>query len=140
MSRRSLAPWPAIGPRLVLVAIVVALVAGCAASPESPPVAAFTPPPRASGSPGASASSEVPESPIVGLVTKIDSEGLDKVKGFTLRASNGQDLTFVLGDLDNAADFAPGHLAEHMAAADPVLVYFRVVNGALVVYHLDDAP
>ena len=26
-----------------------------------------------------------------------------------------------------------------MAAADPVLVYFRVENGALVVYHLEDA-
>jgi hypothetical protein len=124
----------------VLGVVLVALAAACASTPESPPVAAFTPPPRASASSGASASSEVPESPIVGLVTNIDSEGLDKVKGFTLRASNGEDLTFVLGTLENAAEFAPGHLAEHMAAADPVLVYFRLENGALVVYRLDDAP
>ena len=140
MSRREVAREHRIGALFVLVLVVVALLAACAGTAESPPVAAFTPPPRASGSPGASASLEVPESPIVGLVTKIESEGLDKVKGFTLRASNGQDLTFVLGALDNAADFAPGHLAEHMAAADPVLVYFRPENGALVVYHLEDAP
>jgi hypothetical protein len=119
---------------------ILALVAACAGTPESPPVAAFTPPPHASASPGASASLEVPESPIVGLVTAIDSAGLDHVKGFTLRASNGEDLKFVLGTLENAADFAPGHLAEHMAASDPVLVYFRPENGALVVYRLDDAP
>ena len=125
----------------MLVAIVAALVAGCAGTPGVAAGRSVHATARAaSASPGASASLEVPESPIVGLVTKIDSEGLDKVKGFTLRASNGQDLTFVLGNLDNAADFAPGHLAEHMAAADPVLVYFRVDNGALVVYHLDDAP
>jgi hypothetical protein len=129
-----------LGPALVLLTALLALVAACSGTPESPPVAAFTPPPRESSSPGASASFEVPGSPIVGLVTKIDSEGLDQVKGFTLKASNGQDLTFVVGTLENAADFPPGHLTEHMAAADPVLVYFRVENGAMVVYRLDDAP
>ena len=128
------------GPALVLGLALLALVGACSGTPESPPVAAFTPPPRESVSPGASASLEVPGSPIVGLVTKIESEGLDQVKGFTLRASNGQDLTFVVGSLENAADFPPGHLTEHMAAADPVLVYFRVENGAMVVYRLDDAP
>ena len=140
MSRRDAGPWRRVGAGLVFGVVVGALVAACAGTPESPPVAAFTPPPHASGSPGASASFEVPESPIVGLVTAIDSAGLDQVKGFTLRASNGQDLKFVLGTLENATDFAPGHLAEHMAAADPVLVYFRPENGALVVYRLDDAP
>ena len=129
-----------LGARLVLGITLLAFVAACAGTPESPPVAAFTPPPHASGSPDASASFEVPESPIVGLVTAIDSAGLDQVKGFTLRASNGQDLKFVLGTLENATEFAPGHLAEHMAATDPVLVYFRPENGALVVYRLDDAP
>jgi hypothetical protein len=129
-----------LGPALGLGVAMLALVAACSGTPESPPVAAFTPPPRESVSPGASASLEVPGSPVAGLVTKIESEGLDQVKGFTLRASNGTDLTFVLGTLENAADFPPGHLTEHMAAADPVLVYFRVENGAMVVYRLDDAP
>ena len=62
------------------------------------------------------------------------------VKGFSLRTVDGDDLTFVLGTLENGADFPPGHLTEHMTSADPILVYFRVENGALVVYKLDDAP
>lgn len=120
--------------------LVAVVLAGCGASADRPPSPAFTLPPRASGSPGASASFELPGSPIVGLVTSVDSAGLDQVKGFTLRTTNGQDLTFVLGALDNATEFAPGHLKEHMTAADPILVYFKPENGALVVYHLDDAP
>lgn len=126
--------------RLASAALVAVILAGCGAAADRPPSPAFTPPPRTSSSPGASASFEAPGSPIVGLVTSVDSAGLDQVKGFTLRTTNGQDLTFVLGALDNAADFAPGHLKEHMTAADPILVYFRSENGALVVYHLDDAP
>ncbi len=35
--------------------------------------------------------------------------------------------------------FAPGHLTEHMASAAPVLVFFKVVDGKLVVYRLEDA-
>ena len=125
---------------LVAVALVAFALAGCGATADRPPSAAFTPPPRESGSPSASASFEIPGSPIVGLVTHVDSAGLDQVKGLTLRAANGQDLTFIIGNLENAADFAPGHLTEHLTAADPVLVYFRPENGALVVYRLDDAP
>lgn len=127
-------------PGPVGVVLIALLLAACGATADRPPSPAFTPPPRESGSPGASASFEVPGSPIVGLVTKVDSAGLDQVKGFTLRAANGQDLTFVLGTLENAADFAPGHLTEHMTAADPVIVYFRAEDGKLVVYRLDDAP
>jgi hypothetical protein len=125
---------------LVAVALSALIFTACSATADRPPSPAFTPPPRDSGSPGASASFEIPGSPIVGLVISVDAAGLDQVKGFTLRAANGQDLTFVIGKLENAADFAPGHLTEHMTAADPVLVYFRPENGQLVVYRLDDAP
>ena len=125
---------------LVAVALLAAVLVACGATADRPPSPAFTLPPRESSSAGPSASLDVPGSPIVGLVTHVDAEGLDKVKGFTLRSANGQDLTFVIGTLENAADFAPGHLTEHMTAADPVLVYFRPENGQLVVYRLDDAP
>ena len=127
-------------PGVFAVALLAAVLLACSATADRPPSPAFTPPPRESSSPSVSASLDAPGSPIVGLVTHVDSEGLDKVKGFTLRAANGQDLTFVIGTLENAADFAPGHLTEHMTAADPVLVYFRPENGQLVVYRLDDAP
>jgi hypothetical protein len=80
-----------------------------------------------------------PRSPVAGVITAIDSQGLDKVKGFTLRTRSGIDLTFVIGQLDNGVEFPPGHLAEHQASLEPVLVYFKVEGGRLVVYHLEDA-
>jgi hypothetical protein len=121
--------------------IALALVlAACGGAAETPPGAAFTPPPRTTSSAEATASGEVPGSPIAGTVTAVDSAGLSEVKGFTLHTVGGEDLTFVLGTLDNGTEFPPGHLAEHMAAADPILVYFRPENGALVVYRLEDAP
>ena len=137
VSRRRLA----VGPSLALAGALVAglVVAACGGAAESPPVAAFTPPPRGSAAATAQASQAVPESPVAGNVTSIDSSGLTEVKGFTLRTASGQDLAFVIGTLENGDEFPPGHLAEHMAAAAPIYVYFRVENGALVVYRLEDA-
>ncbi len=45
----------------------------------------------------------------------------------------------MIGTLENGDEFPPGHLAEHLAAAAPILVYFRVQDGKLVVYRLEDA-
>jgi hypothetical protein len=61
------------------------------------------------------------------------------VFGFTLLATDGQTLTFTLGDLDNAADFPPSSLYDRMSTADPVRVFFTVVGDSLVVYHIEDA-
>jgi hypothetical protein len=107
--------------------------------------------PEASGSPSASGgapsvsfeipsfSAPIPQSPVAGVVISIDSQGLAKVHGFTLRTRSGVDLKFVIGLLDNGADFPPGHLAEHQATLQPILVWFKVEDGKLVVYHLEDA-
>jgi ABC-type proline/glycine betaine transport system substrate-binding protein len=121
---------------LLTLALALAACSGAAATP-SPFVA--TPVPASSAGPDASPTPEIPGSPIAGVVTSIDSTGLDQVHGFTLQSMNGSTFTFVIGTLENGADFAPGHLTEHMAAAAPVLVYFRVVDGKLVVYRLEDA-
>lgn len=120
------------------VIALACLVAACSGAAPTPPLGHITPAPKES--PGASASVAVQKSPVAGIVTSIDSTGLTEVHGFTLNAANGEALTFVMGNLENAIDFAPGHLAEHQASADPVLVYFRVENGQLVVYRLEDAP
>jgi len=126
--------------RSLLAAVLVAiLVAGCAGATETPPPAAFTPPPAKSVTPGPSAS-EIPGSPVAGIVTSVDASGLTQVKGFTLRSVAGEDLTFAMGTLENGDEFPPGHLTEHMASADPILVYFRASDGKLVVYRLEDAP
>jgi hypothetical protein len=81
-----------------------------------------------------------PASPVDGIVLSVDSQGLTNVKGFTLRTIEGYVLTFTLGQLENGAQFAPGHLGEHQATALPVRVFFRQANGQLVVYRLEDAP
>jgi hypothetical protein len=130
--------------RALIAALALALAAGAcdiAASGQ----------PEASGSPSVSGgapsvsfeipsfSVPVPQSPVAGVVVAIDSQGLAKVRGFTLRTSSGVDLAFVIGLLDNGADFPPGHLAEHQATLQPILVWFKVEGGKLVVYHLEDA-
>jgi hypothetical protein len=81
----------------------------------------------------------VSSSPVEGVVVAVDASGLANVHGFTLRQSDGSTVAFTLGALDNAAVFAPGHLESHQATSIPIRVYFRVVGGSLVVYHLDDA-
>jgi hypothetical protein len=134
-----------VGTLTVALVLLGLLVAACAGAAETPPGAAFTPPPRSSDLPATSASAgpldsaDLPESPVAGVVTSIDATSLTDVKGFTLRTTTGDDLTFVIGTLENGDEFPPGHLAEHLAAAAPILVYFRVQDGKLVAYRLEDA-
>lgn len=95
------------------------LKAACACSPTQPPV---------------------PASPVLGVVTSVDSPSLGKVKGFTLReTASGLALVFTLGLLENATEFSPSHLSEHMASSEPVRVFFRLENGQPVVYRIEDA-
>ncbi len=130
-----------VGGRLVALALVVtAVLAACSGAAETPPAAAFTRPPVSSAQAGQPTSSDLPDSPIAGVLTSIDATGLTEVHGFTLRTVTGQDLTFTMGTLENGDEFPPGHLNEHLAAAAPVLVYFKVQDGKLVVYRLEDAP
>ena len=94
--------------------------------------------PRGASAPSAGPT-VAPESPVAGVVTAVDSQGLDDVRGFTLRSSAGDELVFKIGELENGDEFPPGHLTEHLAAASPVLVFFREENGELVVYRIEDA-
>jgi hypothetical protein len=75
----------------------------------------------------------------VGVVTKVDSTGLASVSGFRLRLRDGSSLALRIGTLENGDEFPPGHLAEHLATAAPVRVFFRAEGGDLVVYRIEDA-
>ena len=75
-----------------------------------------------------------------GVVIAVDSTSLTNVKGFTIRTADGRTVAFTLGPLENASQFAPGHLNEHVATAVPVLVTYRDENGQRVVVRLEDAP
>jgi hypothetical protein len=106
----------------LLLAVVV--LAGCA-DPAGPTQPAGSLPPLVS--------------PVTGVLTHIESEGLSKVTAFTLRTADGRQTRFEIGVLENGAQFPPGHLAEHMANASPVRVFFRDDgSGRLVAYRLED--
>ena len=108
------------------VAAIAAALALVACDPGSAP---------SSGAPA----SVVVTSPVVGLLTGIDAEGLTRVTGFRLRTDDGAEIPFRIGVLENGADFPPGHLAEHMATTTKVRVFFREEGGERVVYRLEDA-
>lgn len=134
----SLAPRPRILAAVLSIALLA--VACSSGAAVTPPTGGFTPAPASSELPGASASATIPNSPVAGVVTSVDAVALDKVQGFTLTSAGGQQLTFVIGNLENGDEFPPGHLKEHMASATPILVSFKQESGALVVYRLEDAP
>ena len=76
---------------------------------------------------------------IVGVIVGVESSGLDKVTGFTLRTTDQGSVVFVIGELENGAQFPPGHLVEHQATAQPVRVWYRTQDGAKVAIRLEDA-
>ena len=81
----------------------------------------------------------VPRSPVQGVVVAVDSSGLGRVAGFTVRVADGSTVEFELGALQNPTEFPPGHIAEHLASSQPVRVFFSPEPDRLVVYRLEDA-
>lgn len=76
----------------------------------------------------------------LGVIVAVDSAGLDKVSGFSLRTGDGVSLAFDLRALENGAQFAPGHLVEHQATGQPVRVWYRAEGGVRLAIRLEDAP
>ncbi len=89
------------------------------------------------GSTGASGPPGTTE--VVGVIVGVDLAGLGTVRGFTLREAGGDLMDFGLAALENAAQFPPGHLAEHQATAQPVRVWYRDDGGVHLAIRVDDA-
>ena len=81
-----------------------------------------------------------PDAPTMdGVVVKVDSAGLGDVSAFTLRTRDGQSVVFGLSELRNGVAFPPGHLAEHMATAHQIRVWYgTTTSGALEALWLED--
>lgn len=79
-------------------------------------------------------------SSVIGVIVGVESEGLDKVRGFTLRTGDGATLEFAIGNLENGAAFPPGHLVEHQATAQPLRVWYVTDGDVSVAVRLEDAP
>jgi hypothetical protein len=108
-------------------------------SPAGPTASPAVPSDGAAGSPSPDGSTAIPTSPLLGVIVAVDSRGLDDVRAFTLRTEDEVILVFDLRELRSTASFPLGHLAEHLATAEPVLVTFRVEDGVLVATAVDDA-
>ena len=141
-------PATALAPRravaLGLVLGVVLAVCACGGPAATPPASETAPPVPASLTPGASTPTESGEpgvaigSPVTGRLTKLLSEGLTRVRGFTLRLDDGTEVAFTIGRLENGVEFPPGHLSEHMSTSSAVRVFFRDEGGQRLVYRLED--
>ena len=84
----------------------------------------------------------LPGSPVDGVVVEVDAAGLADINGFRLRVPGAStDMQFTMGPLENATQFAPGHLKEHQATGTTIRVFFsRSSTGQLIVYRLEDSP
>jgi hypothetical protein len=77
---------------------------------------------------------------VEGVLIHVDTQGLDAVEAFTLRTDEGRAIEFRVGVIENAAEFPPGHLAEHLANGQPIRVTYRREGSANVAFRLEDAP
>ncbi len=123
---------------VVAIVLVIALTGGAAVLLGGPagtvlPTTAPVPSPSSPGPAGA-----IPDSPLAGVIVAVDSRGLDDIRAFTLRTSDGALYDFDLSQMQATATFPLGHLAEHQATADPVLVSFTIEDGLLVATAVDD--
>jgi len=123
------------GVRALLAALLATVIVACSGggSPAPNPYA-----PRGSATPSA-ALPTIPGSPVEGIVTVVDTEGLDKVMSFTIRTTEGASWEFEIRELLNASEFPPAHLVEHKASAAPVRVEFHLDGSILVADRIEDA-
>ena len=76
---------------------------------------------------------------VVGVIVHVESTGIDAVSAITLRTGDGATLDFTIGQLENGAEFPPGHLVEHQATAAPVRVWYRMEGDVRVAVRIEDA-
>jgi nitrate reductase NapE component len=75
-----------------------------------------------------------------GIVVGVQATSLTDVQGFSIRTADGRTVDFRMGTLENASQFAPGHLAAHKVSLVPVRVTYVQEPGGPVAVRLEDAP
>jgi hypothetical protein len=76
------------------------------------------------------------------VLVDVQARGLQQLDSFTVRTDDGQELTFAPAPTFNQGEshtMTPGHMRQHMALADPVVVTYREENGRLVALSAADA-
>jgi len=75
-----------------------------------------------------------------GVVVAVQATSLSDVRGFSIRTADGRTVDFRVGTIENATQFAPGHLAEHKVSLVPIRVTYVQESGGPVAVRLEDAP
>lgn len=76
------------------------------------------------------------------MLLDVVSPSFSQLDRFTLRTDDGRELTFVAApDFNAGATHAmtPGHMRQHMALGDPVVVTYRQESTGLVALSATDA-
>lgn len=71
-----------------------------------------------------------------GLIVNVQARSIAETEAITLRADDGRELVL---RVDRGVDFTPGHLREHMALGQPVVVTFEPTPDGLLAVKIDDA-
>lgn len=79
---------------------------------------------------------EIPTS-FTGVITDIDSGGLNDVSSFEVRHDGTTTTVYVREDFDYG--FPIGHLQAHLTSGDPVTVEGEVIEGKLYADSIEDA-
>jgi hypothetical protein len=75
-----------------------------------------------------------------GVVVAVEATSLSDVQGFSIRTADGRTVDFRVGTIENATQFAPGHLAEHKVSLVPIRVTYVQTSAGLQAVRLEDAP
>ena len=75
-----------------------------------------------------------------GVVVAVTATSLSDVQGFSIRTADGRTVDFRVGTIENATQFAPGHLAEHKVTLVPIRVTYVQRPDGLEAVRLEDAP
>lgn len=86
---------------------------------------------------GGSDDGSSPPDSVTGIITEIESEGLNEVSSFKLK--DGDDIYEIRIDEDADYAFPLGHLEEHRIGALPVRVELDERNGSLYAQTIEDA-
>ncbi len=70
-----------------------------------------------------------------GVITAVEARSIAQAETVKLRADDGRELTF---RVDPSVEVTPGHLREHMALGEPVLVTYRGGGSGLLALRIDD--
>jgi hypothetical protein len=91
------------------------------------------------GDPSGPADGPPGTTPIEGVIVGVDQEGVLSISSFELRTADGSIRRFGLAELENGAEFPPGHLVEHSVTAEPVRVWYREEPEVDQAIRLEDA-